>query len=123
MTSATHPPQFQPAGEHRVKLATGVNFVAGVYMCIASFVAAHNGAGRVSGAGLGAVVVVLSALVYSDAMTPRANWASALIGVWFIASPWILRFEHSQPWTLNAIVVGAIILMASAWSGAASRGR
>ena len=122
MTSATHPPQFQPAGEHRVKLATGVNFVAGVYMFIASFVAAHNAAGRISGCGLGLVVMVLSALIYGDALRPQANWVSALIGAWFIASPWILRYADSQPWILNSTIVGAIILVASVGSGAASRG-
>jgi SPW repeat len=122
MTSATHPPQFRPAREHRIKFATGVNFLAGAYMLIASFLAAHNAAGRVSGCVLGVVVVVLSSAVYGDAIPPRANWVSALIGAWFVASPWILRFADSQPWTLNSIVVGAIIFASSVWSGAANRG-
>jgi SPW repeat len=122
MTSATHPPQFQPAQAHRIKFATGVNFVAGAYMLIASFVAAHTAAGRINGSGLGVVVMVISSLVYGDAIRPRANWVSALIGAWFIASPWILRYADSQPWTLNSIVVGAIILVSSVGSGAASRG-
>jgi SPW repeat len=74
-------------------------------------------------ADMGALVMVPSALVYSDAMRPRVNWVSALIGAWFIASPWILRFEHSQPWMVNSIVVGAIILTSSVWRRAASRGR
>src|SRR5882757_5153143 len=100
MTSATHPPQFQPAREHRIKLATGVNFVAGAYMLISSFVAAHNAAGRVNGCGLGLAVMVLSSLVYGDALRPQANWVSALIGAWFIASPWIMRYADSQPWTV-----------------------
>jgi hypothetical protein len=123
MTSATHPPQFQPAREHRIKLAAGVNFLAGAYMFIASFVAAHNAAGRISGFGLGLVVVLLSSLVYSNPLRPLANWPSALIGAWFIASPWILRYADSRPWTLNSVIVGAIIVMSSVWSGAASRGR
>ncbi len=121
MASATHPPQFQPTREHRIKVATGVNFVAGAYMLIASFVAAHNAAGRISGGALGVVVMVLSSMVYGDAMHPRANWVSALIGAWFIVSPWILRYSDSQPWTLNSIIVGAIILVSSIWSGAESR--
>jgi hypothetical protein len=121
MTSATHPPQFQPPHEHQVKFATAVNFVAGGYMLVASFIAAHNAAGRISGCALGAVVVVISSLVYGDARRPKTNWVSALIGAWFIASPWILRYADSQPWTLNSIIVGAIILVCSVWSGAASR--
>ena len=121
MTSATHRPQFQPAHEHRIKFATGVNFLAGAYMLVASFIAAHNAAGRISGSVLGVVVMVLSSLVYGDARPPRANWVNALIGAWFVASPWILRYSDSRPWTLNSIIVGAIILVASVWSGAASR--
>lgn len=121
MASAAHPPQFQPAHEHQVKFASGVNFFAGAYMLIASFVAAHNAAGRISGGVLGVVVIVLSSMVYGDAMNPRANWVSALIGAWFIVSPWVLRFSDSLPWTLNAIIVGVIILVSSIWSGAASR--
>ena len=123
MTSVTHPPQFQPAREHRIKLATGVIFLAGAYMLITSFVAAHNAAGRINGCGLGLVAMVLSSLIYGDALRPQANWVNALIGAWFIASPWILRYTDSQPWTLNSIVVGAIILAASVASGAVSRGR
>ena len=123
MTSATHPPQFQPARQHRIKFATGVNFLAGAYMLITSFVAAHNAAGRINGCGLGLVVMILSSLVYSNPLRPRGNWPSALIGAWFIASPWILRYADSRSWTLNSIIVGAVIVMSSVWSGAASRGR
>ena len=121
MTSATHRPPFPPAHQHRIKFASGVNFFAAAYMFIASFVAAHNAAGRISGGVLGVVVMVLSSMVYGDAMNPRANWVSALIGAWFIVSPWPLRYADSQPWTLNSIIVGAIILVSSVWSGAASR--
>jgi multisubunit Na+/H+ antiporter MnhB subunit len=122
MTTATHPPHFQRAHTHQIKFATVVSFLTGTYMFIVSFMAAHTPAGRITGCVLGALVVVLSAMLYGGAVTPRANWVNALIGVWFVASPWILRFTDSQPWTLNAIVVGAIILVCSAWSGAASRG-
>jgi hypothetical protein len=122
MTTATHPPQFQPARAHQIKLATGVNFLAGAYMLVASFVAAHNAAGRINGCVLGVVVVLVSSLVYGDATRPQANWVSALIGAWFIASPWIMRYADSRAWTVNSIIVGAIILVSSVWSGAASRG-
>jgi multisubunit Na+/H+ antiporter MnhB subunit len=122
MTSATHPPQFHRAHQHQIKFATVVSFLAGTYMFIVSFMAAHSAAGRITGCVLGAAVVLLSAMVYGDAITWRANWVNALIGVWFIAAPWILRFTDSQRWTLNSIVVGAIIFACSAWSGAASRG-
>ena len=121
MTSATHPPHVQPAHEHQIKFATGVNFLAGAYMLVASFIAAHNAAGRISGGVLGVVVMVLSSLVYGDARPPRANWANALIGAWFVVAPWILRYSDSHPWTLNSIIVGLIILACSVWSGAASR--
>jgi hypothetical protein len=121
MTSATHPPQFHPAHEHQIKVATSLNFLAGAYMLIASFIAAHNAAGRISGGGLGAVVMVLSSLVYGDARRPQINWVNALIGAWFIVAPWILRYSDSRPWTINSIVVGAVLLTCSLWSGAASR--
>jgi SPW repeat-containing protein len=122
MTSATHSPQFHRAHNQQIKFATVVSFLAGTYMFIVSFMAAHSAAGRITGCVLGAAVVLLSSMLYGDAITPRANWAIALIGVWFIVAPWILRYTDSQGWTLNSIVVGAIILVCSAWSGAASRG-
>jgi hypothetical protein len=122
MTSATHPPHRQHTHEHQIKFAASVSVLAGVYMFIASFMAAHNAAGRITGCVLGAIVVLLSSMVYGDAIGPRANWVTALIGAWFVASPWILRYADSQAWTVNAVVVGAIIVMCSVWSGAASRG-
>jgi FtsH-binding integral membrane protein len=44
------------------------------------------------------------------------HWLSALIGVWFIISPWVLQFSHQKTALWTSVVLGAIQLIASVWA-------
>ncbi|MBX6353047.1 MAG: SPW repeat protein [Thermoflavifilum sp.] len=48
------------------------------------------------------------------------QWLSALMGAWFIISPWVLSFQHQTAALWTSIVIGAIQLIASVW-GALTR--
>lgn len=44
------------------------------------------------------------------------NWVDAILGVWLIVSPFILRFMVAPVAGWNAIVVGVIVLVLSVWA-------
>lgn len=38
-------------------------------------------------------------------------WISLILGAWLIISPWLLDFSGDRPATLNAVVVGIIMVI------------
>ena len=45
-----------------------------------------------------------------------AQWLNALIGVWFIVSPWIMGFNQLSSATWFSVIAGAILLIVSFWA-------
>lgn len=44
------------------------------------------------------------------------NWLCALIGAWFIVSPWVLRISHEATATKVSVIVGAVQVIVSIWA-------
>jgi hypothetical protein len=40
------------------------------------------------------------------------DWATWLLGIWLCLSPWVLRFEFETSALQNAVMVGALIILA-----------
>jgi len=40
------------------------------------------------------------------------DWSSWILGIWLVLSPWILRFDTESRALENAVLVGAVILVA-----------
>ena len=38
------------------------------------------------------------------------DWASWVLALWLLISPWALDFSHEDPATRNAVIVGALLL-------------
>ncbi len=41
----------------------------------------------------------------------REEWAGVVLGVWLLASPWVLGFSHHLAATLNALLIGTILVL------------
>lgn len=122
MTHAAHP-QFGTHGTHgthsaQVRTASGLNFLAGIYLLISAWIAGANTGNHVNGIIAGIVVAVLAATRFSGAAGPWASWIDAIIGVWLVLSPWIYHYAGTgMQW--NSIVVGIIMIVLGAWSAMA----
>lgn len=47
------------------------------------------------------------------ARSPRLeDWAGIGLGAWLLASPWVLGFSHQAAATANAMLAGAILVVA-----------
>lgn len=63
---------------------------------------------------VGALVVVFAATrLILNGRWIGLSWLNVILGAWTIASPWIYRFAPDTTRTGNAVVVGAIILLAA----------
>ena len=121
MTHATHPNQFHPQHTHagQVRFASGLNFLAGVYVAIAGWIGATNPGNMWNSIIFGIVVAILAASRFSGSAGPWASWVDALIGVWLIVSPWVYGYSGSR-WEWNSIVIGIIMAVLGTWSALAS---
>lgn len=120
MTHATHPQQFHPRDHMgQVKVASGLNFLAGLYLLISAWANGANAGGTANGIIFGIVVAILAATRYSGATGSWASWLDALIGLWMIISPWVYHYADTT-WKWNSIVVGIIMIILGVWSAIAS---
>ncbi len=118
MTTATHPSQFHPhTHSAHVKLASGLTFLAGLYLWISAWIEGSRGGAESNGIIFGIIVAILGAARFGGAR-PWTGWLAALIGIWMIISPWVYHFA-GEPWMWNAIVIGIIILCLGAWAAKA----
>lgn len=44
------------------------------------------------------------------------EWANATLGIWLVASPWILGFAGLAAAMWNAVIVGAVIAVLALWT-------
>lgn len=110
-------------GAGAVTLASGVNFLAGLWFIISPWVFSydHNGPATWSSVVVGAAVAILALTRALGAY--RASWLSwinAILGVWIFFSPWIFSYSQQRPAFWNSIVIGIVVFVLAAWSAASS---
>lgn len=69
-------------------------------------------------AGLALIAVALGAI-----LVPRAweEWTEALLGLWLIASPWVLGFSANVEARFAAVLTGLVVLVLALWALATDR--
>jgi hypothetical protein len=121
MTHAVHPQQFHPSSHpSQLKVASGLNFIVGVYLLISAWIGALTAGTRANGIIFGIIVAILAALRFSKSTGVWASWLNALIGIWLIISPWVYG-TAGQGWMWNSIVVGIIMFVLGVWAAMSGR--
>lgn len=121
MTHAVHPQQFHPHHSSALKTASGLNFIAGIYLIISAWIGSINGGERANGIIFGIIVAILAASRFAESTGPWASWLNALIGIWLIISPWVYGYTATG-WMWNLLLVGIAVLVVGSW-GATTRHR
>jgi hypothetical protein len=44
------------------------------------------------------------------------EWTKVILGVWLLASPWLLGFSHQSVATDNIMIIGFLVMCLSLWS-------
>lgn len=92
--------------------ASGLNIIAGIWLIIAPFVLLFDKqSGRVDDVIVGIVVAVLAAIrVFAARDAAWLSWINAILGLWTIASPFVLGLQaQSAYW--NNVILGIVILV------------
>lgn len=94
-----------------------VNALMGLALAISPWVLGYAG---MSMAMSNAVVIglLLAAIAVGAIVMPRAweEWGEGILGLWMVASPWILGFATARNPMLAHVVVGLVVLALAAWT-------
>ncbi|MGA8516405.1 MAG: SPW repeat protein [Burkholderiaceae bacterium] len=63
--------------------------------------------------GAALIATALGAMLFPKAWE---EWAEAVLGLWMLASPWVLGFAGHRPAMLVAVIVGAAVMLLALWT-------
>ena len=103
----------------RVKTASGINVVAGLWLIVAPFLLGFGGFDATNAIIIGIVVAVLS-LVHSmsEMEHPWIAYVNTILGAWLIVTAFMAMASAVVFW--NALVLGIIVGGLSLWSVSSS---
>ena len=91
--------------------------LAGLWLWIAPFVL-HFKLGTDASSDANIVGIFIGTLSMMAIATPQVweEWTKVLLGIWLLASPWVLGFSHQTVATNNIMIVGLLVVVLSLWS-------
>ncbi len=99
-----------------------VNAVIGVWMVVSPWALGYAGE---TAAATNAVLAgaVLLAVALGAMLMPRAweEWSEAVVGLWLVASPWIVGFAAHMDARNVALCTGIVVLVLALWTLAADK--
>ena len=93
------------------------NFVLGMWLALSPWALGYQGDTTAMSSAVIAGVVLM-AVALGAIFVPRAweEWTQALIGLFVIASPWLLGFDDQQTVMRNAVLTGIAVVLLAAWT-------
>ncbi len=91
--------------------------LAGLWLWVSPFIL-HFKLGSGASSDADVVGVVIGSLSMMAIATPQKweEWGKVVLGVWLLASPWLLGFSHQTLATYDMIIVGLLVVALSLWS-------
>jgi len=91
--------------------------LAGLGLWISPFVL-HFKLGSDASSDANVVGIFIGVLSMMAIATPQVweEWSKVILGVWLLASPWLLGFSHQTVATSNIMIVGLVVVLLSLWS-------
>ncbi|HEX7054981.1 MAG TPA: SPW repeat protein [Burkholderiales bacterium] len=94
-----------------------VSLVAGLWMIVSPWVLAYQAEPRpLWNAVVLGVLIALAAVSALLEASAWQEWANVVLGAWLIVSPWVLGFAGLQAAMLNAVIVGALVVVLAIWA-------
>ncbi len=107
----------------QVKIASGLNIIAGIWLIIASWVLGYSNLSRPlwNDVILGIAVAVIAAIrLWAGRPYAWLSWVNFILGLWLIISPWVLGYSGNRTALWNNVILGIIVAVLSAWSALAA---
>lgn len=111
MARAVHP-QNAHSSSHAdyVRAASGLSALLGLYMLFSAWIRDLDVGNLLNGIIAGAAALILGVSRYTGAGGRWTSWGVALVGAWFVLTPWIYR-SAGWGWSVNALVVGSALVI------------
>jgi hypothetical protein len=108
-----------------LRVASWINILIGIWLILAPFAFGFANLQAATwnsiGVGAGMLIVAIIRAVRPLRAAPL-NWITFVLGLWLIASPFVLGFSHLIGATLAHVVVGIAVAALSAGSAIGARG-
>ena len=93
------------------------NLVLGVWLALSPWALGYQGDATTMTSAV-IVGVALIAVALGAIFVPRAweEWTQGLIGLFLMASPWLLGFNDRQAIMRNAVITGLAVVALAAWT-------
>ena len=91
--------------------------LAGLWLWVSPFVL-HFKLGSDASSDANVVGILIGTLSMMAIATPQVweEWSKVVLGLWLLASPWLLGFSHQLVATYNISIVGLVVIALSLWS-------
>jgi len=91
--------------------------LAGLWLWISPFVLQFK-LGSDASSDANVVGIIIGTLSVMAIAIPQVweEWTKVILGVWLLASPWLLGFSHQAVARDNIIIVGLVVTALSLWS-------
>ena len=102
--------------------ASGLDLLAAIWLLISPFALAFISGGWATTNNVVVGIIVGILAIYRLGSAPDSVWASwcnLVLGLWVIASPWILGFAGSHVPMTNNVITGICIAVLAFWSATA----
>ena len=107
-----------------MKTAKGLNWVlavAGLWEIIAPFAIGYS---SVTGAMVNAIILgililgigIWAAVINSGGAIKALSWINAILGLWVLLSPFIIRYSQTTGAMVNDLIVGIGVLIIGVWA-------
>ncbi len=108
-----------------VKVLSWITVVLGVWLIIAPFIiTVPSMVAMWNSIIVGVIVLVLSWIrAANPTSSPGLSWINAILGLWLIVAPFVLRMASSTSFRWNDIVLGIAVIVFSVWAALATRMR
>lgn len=94
-----------------------VNLILGLWMVVSPWVLGYQAqANPTWNAVILGIVIAACALIALFKVKAWEEWVNAVLGIWLIASPWVLAFSGLAAAAANAVIVGLIVTVLALWA-------
>lgn len=107
----------------QVRTASGLDVLAAAWLIVSPWVLGYQAVSSATSNDVlfGAIICILALVRTLGAVRAAAlSWTNAILGLWFVISPWVLGYSHVGMATTNSVVVGVVVMILACWSALAT---
>lgn len=104
-----------PSRADQIKVASVLITVVGAYMLLSAWRRDLDIGNQLNAIVAGAITCALGVGIYAHGQGTRAGWIVALMGVWFVISPWVYRYVGNN-WMWHSLLSGCVLVILGVWA-------